>query len=69
MGRAIGDVAKSDRAQRLPPTAGRDVPVQQHDDVDHRVVHGSIREALERFTTYVESVPRLLGASESRSDS
>jgi uncharacterized protein YutE (UPF0331/DUF86 family) len=48
-----------DFAERIARSAGlRNILVHEYNDVDHRIVHASIREALEQFTTYVEAVER-----------
>jgi uncharacterized protein YutE (UPF0331/DUF86 family) len=48
-------------AERIAPSAGlRNVLVHQYNDTDHRIVHRSIRSALEQYTSYVERVQGFL---------
>jgi uncharacterized protein YutE (UPF0331/DUF86 family) len=34
--------------------------VHEYNDIDHRIVHGAIRSALEDYTAYIEAVQRFL---------
>jgi uncharacterized protein YutE (UPF0331/DUF86 family) len=48
-------------AERIASSAGlRDILVHEYNDIDHRIVHASIRTALVDYATYVESVDALL---------
>lgn len=52
-----------DFAEEIAGSAGlRDVLVHEYNDVDHRIVHGSIRKALGQFATYVEAVQGFIDA-------
>lgn len=51
------DIYPADFAERIARSAGlRNILVHEYNDVDHRIVHGSIRTALEDFTAYVDAV-------------
>ena len=50
-------VYPSEFAERIAASAGlRDILVHEYNDIDHRILHGSIRSALEDYTRYVELV-------------
>ena len=50
-----------DLAERIAPSAGlRNILVHEYNDVDHRIVHGSIRRTLEDYTEYVTSLQGFL---------
>ncbi len=54
-------------AQQIAPSAGlRNILVHEYNDIDHRIVYGSIRSALEQYTTYVEHVRRFVDARSAR---
>ena len=53
-------------AERIAGSAGlRNILVHEYNDVDHKIVHGSIRKALEEFASYVEAVQRFFDGMES----
>jgi uncharacterized protein YutE (UPF0331/DUF86 family) len=50
-------VLAPDFADRIAASAGlRNILVHEYNDVDHRIVHASIRTALEDYATYVEVI-------------
>jgi uncharacterized protein YutE (UPF0331/DUF86 family) len=56
---ALADLGVYSRAfaQRIAASAAlRNIMVHEYNDVDHRIVHGSIRAALEDYTAYVDAV-------------
>jgi uncharacterized protein YutE (UPF0331/DUF86 family) len=54
-------VYPKDFADLIAPSAGlRNILVHEYNDVDHRIVHGAIRTALEQYTAYVEAVQRFI---------
>lgn len=55
------DVYPAEFAQRIAPSAGlRNVLVHEYKDVDHRIVHGAVRTALDQFTEYINHVQRFV---------
>lgn len=59
------DVYSSEFADQIVPSAGlRNILIHEYNDVDHRIVHGAIRMALEQYTAYVEAVRRFLDTRE-----
>lgn len=55
-------VYPQDFAQRISASAAlRNIMVHEYNDVDHRIVHGSIRTALEDYTAYIDAVHRYIG--------
>lgn len=49
--------------EAIAPSAGlRNVLVHEYNDIDHRIVHGAVRMALEQYSAYVEHVERFLRA-------
>lgn len=55
------DIYPADFAERIARSAGlRNILVHEYNDVDHRIVHGAIRTALEDFTAYVDAVSGFL---------
>lgn len=54
-------VLTQDFAQRIAASAGlRNILVHEYNDVDHRIVHGAIRTALEQYTSYVDAIHRFV---------
>ncbi|CAN5836269.1 hypothetical protein BH23GEM3_BH23GEM3_00750 [soil metagenome] len=55
------DVYPAEFAERIAKSAGlRDILVHDYNDVDRRIVHGSIRSCLEDYDRYVEAVDAFL---------
>lgn len=54
-------VYSTDFGQHIAASAGlRNILVHEYNDLDHRIVHGAIRTALQDYTSYVEAVHRFL---------
>lgn len=48
-------------AEGIAPSAGlRNLLVHEYNQIDHRIVHASIRTALGQYTAYVEYVERFV---------
>lgn len=48
-------------AERIAGSVGlRNILVHEYNDLDHHILHGSIRGVLERFTIYVDAVQAFL---------
>lgn len=59
------DVCSPEFAERIAASAGlRNVLVHEYNDIDHRIVHGSIRRTLEDYTEYVSALMRFVDLGE-----
>lgn len=56
------NVVPRELAAGIAPSAGlRNILVHEYNDVDHRIVYGSISTTLERFPAYIDGVRGFLG--------
>jgi uncharacterized protein YutE (UPF0331/DUF86 family) len=60
LGRGLG-VYDADFAQRIARSAGlRNILVHEYNDIDHRILHQAIPDALDQYHAYINAVRAFL---------